>query len=342
MRSRECRTAIFLFTWLVSGAAVLIAPLVMFTVSRQQNSAHDYYQSLYQRQQELYVNQQSDGSSASSAASGNSVSSSANTNNASSSSYKRASSGGFDGTDDYWMDDWSRRKKANEQNDNCSYFWGCAYKNHEDLSYDDVPNWWVVGPKKGTANAGLQVFLTIVYVGFMVCGVIVLTRGSYVAIYRPASLKTLFPLLSVSIIASMLTIILVGFVPGMIAFEGVSLEENGWYGQIGILLFLTCFFWIIFAVGFSLVLYNETNRATRLCFDRVDLNDSIDNYKLHDDNDDGIVQKATIHSGKPGAKAASTLETRQQPSRLHVPIKNPLGSLFAKKKQTLIPDTDFS
>lgn len=270
MRSRELRAGLFLLAWVLAGAAVLITPLIVFTISRQQNSAQDYYQSLYERQQELYAKQQK--------------------------AQQNAAKGGY-GHDDYWTDDWTYRKKVNEETDNCSYLWGCGYKNHEDSANDDeVPNWWM-GEKEGEANFVLEACVTVVYIFdfLFICGV--LLRGIYVASYRPQALKSLFPLLLVSGIASMVVMMLVGFIPGMIAFEGASFEEHGWYGQVGILLFLTCFFWIFFTVGFSLVLYNETHRETKMCFDRVDGQDSLDTYTLQDDDDD-MVPRATISSGK--------------------------------------------
>jgi hypothetical protein len=326
------KSTFFIVSWTVCSLLALLTPLLVFVLSRSQNSVEDHYAELYVKRQKEYATQEM---------------------------YKQQSSQEY-AHDDYWTDDFVYRKKYNDEAENCSYLWGCAYKGKQvqQMTTDDdfVPMWWV-GDKHGEALFAFQVALTVLYVFvFCMAGGITL-HGIIMVLHEPENVRNMTSILAASGGFCILLILMVIFVPGTVAFEGIDLQENGWYGQVGILLIMTCFFWIIFSFSFAVIVRNQTARVSKLCFTPFDEEGNSDGYMIHDDPnigtkkivlkkvDEGEIQ-VTEEDEESVPEAAQTISfSPSKKDRIRsngLPKKFSIKSLINKSPRTRTMETELS
>lgn len=166
----------------------------------------------------------------------------------------------------------------NYRDNNCSWLFGCEYQSHKQAT---APSWWLFGSDETSESSpSLRAALAMVYLGSSVMFAGIIYFGFHTAVLvrldQFQNLDPLLPVLIVFSIFSALTMILIGCIGGMVDTQGREFVKHGWFGQVGILLFVTAFFWIIFSMTFILVIRTGLFRQ---CFFPLD---SIDNYELHD------------------------------------------------------------
>ena len=77
---------------------------------------------------------------------------------------------------------------------------------------------------------------------------------------------------------SFMTLFLLGGLEGGVQTEGPELEEQGFYGQFGVMMFLTNLFYAVFAAAFAIVFWI---RARRREVTKIEIDES--DYKIHDE-----------------------------------------------------------
>jgi hypothetical protein len=283
------RRHVFVTSWLLLGGLAWLVPLLIFAYSRRTHTLPaDYYNA-----------------------------SGANNNNAAAdddvgwSTYFAAQD---DDDDVQWQ---------NYRANNCSWLFGCAYRNH---SPAQPPRWWIClsdGSNDYVDSAALQAALALVYVGSSVLFGGILYFGCHMATLvrydQVQRMEALVPVLCVSCLYTLLIMVLMTHVGGLVDLEGEEFLSHGFYGQCSVLLFVTSFFWMVVSLLFGGLLQAKA----RCCFYP---SDSIDNYQLHDA---AVVstRQPPPRSRKNHSRAARSFAV-PSPRRAHMPT----SSVTAKKQ----------
>ena len=244
MAVRVLRRQWFTVSWLALGTLVWLVPLFLFVYSRLTHHLPENYEASMRNNNRRYYSNDDIGWGSYLGANGN------------------------DDDDIRWR---------NYRDNNCSWLFGCEYKAHAQPS---APRWWIGTDESSESSTSLRAALALVYLGSSVMFAGILYFGFHTAVLvgldQYQNLDPLLPVLMVFTVFSTLTMILIGCIGGMVATSGTEFLKHGWFGQVGILLFVTAFFWIIFSVIFIVVIRSGLFRA---CFFPLD---TIDNYQLHD------------------------------------------------------------
>ena len=283
MAVRVLRQQCFTVSWLAFGAFVWLWPLYLFIHSRlTHHLPNNYEQSIHNRG----YNGNNDDLGWGSYFGGN----------------------GNDDDDIRWR---------NYRDNNCSWLFGCEYQSHEQAK---APGWWLFGSDKSSeVSPSLRAALAMVYLGSSVMFAGILYFGYHTAVMVRAdqfqNLDPLLPVLVVFALFSALTMVLVGCIGGMVDTSGKEFMKHGWFGQMGILLFVTAFFWIIFSMIFIFVIRTG---FFRMCFFPLD---SIDNYQLQDMSPKG----GPSSPAKTEAAFAPRTRSRNNFDRPQSPASSPRG-----------------
>lgn len=274
---RQC----FTVSWLAMGALVWLLPLYLFVYSRLTHHLPNNYEGSIRNRGYNYNNygnhQQND--------------------DIGWGTYLGAN--GNDDDDIQWK---------NYKDNNCSWLFGCEYQSHKQAS---APRWWLFGSDEiSESSPSLRAALAMVYMGSSLMFAGILYFGFHTAVLvrldRYQNLDPLLPVLIVFAVFSALTMILIGCIGGMVDTSGREFVKRGWFGQVGILLFVTAFFWIIFSMIFITVIRTG---FFRLCFFPLD---TIDNYQLHD--------APAPANQRPMSPAKTAVATRTRIQESHYPV----------------------
>lgn len=143
-------------------------------------------------------------------------------------------------------------------------FWGGNNNNNNEDngggSQDaNIPWWWFSGRERDPEDEGrgalifVYIWSWLLFLSLVLYGNIVFQRGSDFEGLQGA-------LIMFANLAFMCLVLVAGL--GAIRVEGRELEETGWYGQFSVCLFLTCLFWLIDGLVFTMLL-RKPNKDTR-------------------------------------------------------------------------------
>ena len=215
------RRRCFVASWFALGALVWVLPLVCFVHSRLTNHLPDDYA----QRPSYYSNR------------GNNYN-------------DDLGWGSYFGQQD---DDDVRWK--NYRDNNCSWLFGCEYQAH---ARAQAPKWWIGSDETAESSAPLRAALSLVYIGssVMFAGIVYFGyQASLLVRYEQYyNLDPILPVLLVFAFFSLLVMVLIGCVGGMVDTAGKEFLQHGWFGQIGVLLFVTAFLWIAFSVLFMVLI----------------------------------------------------------------------------------------
>ncbi|CAB9506063.1 expressed unknown protein [Seminavis robusta] len=130
--------------------------------------------------------------------------------------------------------------------------------NCEQGSNDQTPWWWFGGGSRDPEDEGkgslifVYVYATALFVALTLYGNFVFRRNSDFGALQGA-------LLMFTNLAFLAMILVAGL--GVETDGGRDLEENGWYGQFSVCVFLTTLFWTIFGIVFVCLLRRNAARA---------------------------------------------------------------------------------
>ena len=173
----------------------------------------------------------------------------------------------------------------NYRDHNCSWLFGCAYQAHERVH---APKWWLGSNEVSESSASLRAALSLVYMGSSIMFAGILYFGYQITLVMNVdpfqNLYPLVPILSVFAGFSLLIIILICTVGGLVDTAGREILMHGWCGQIGVLLYVTAFFWILFCVIFVATIKSHVFQYY-FVHNHNNNNDSADGYQLQNSMD---------------------------------------------------------
>ena len=150
---------------------------------------------------------------------------------------------------------------GNQNNDCHWYNWGCSNQNQynnnqgsaDNRQEESAPWWWFgAGEDRRRDEFRANPALVFAYVWSLSVFVALLHFG-FQGVRNGHSKVVIVALLMFANLAFLLMVLLQG-VEGIVEVDGPELEENGFCGQMGVLMFLTCFFWLLFSVLFAFLL----------------------------------------------------------------------------------------
>jgi len=173
---------------------------------------------------------------------------------------------------------------GNQQNNNennnyqnagrCRWWqWGCNdnynYENAEEA--EDGSPWWWVWAEDERRREDVNPTLIIIYIWSVLVFLGIVCVG-HNAIRNNGNLNGLVAMLLIFANLSFLSMLFLGGLEGGVQDEGRELDEHGWYGQMGVLMFITNLFWTVFAVVFAFSLRRKAanQNVLTLEFDQRD------------------------------------------------------------------------
>jgi len=202
---------------------------------------------------------------------------------------------------------YSQNQYNNNQNLN-QYNWAYGGNFNDNTSNEPVeveetenmsPWWWAWGgqdsePRDRMVKALLVIYICClpVFIGILIYGVRIARTNNF------ERLHSLVPILFVSAMFTLVATILVGSIDGLVQSNGIELAEDGWYGQVGVLVYLTTLFWTIFAVMFGCLLRQKAFQHYR---------ETIDTYKMHEEPKEHSHVVPTVAEGSEASKADNSL-----------------------------------
>ena len=137
-------------------------------------------------------------------------------------------------------------------------FWGNNNNNNNNGEQgggsqdNQVPWWWFSASRERDPEDEGKGALIFVYIWSCLLFLSLVLYGNFV-VRRNSEFEGLQAALIMSTnLAFMVMIMVAGL--GAIRIEGRELEETGWYGQFSVCIFLTCLFWMINGIAFTVLL----------------------------------------------------------------------------------------
>jgi len=172
---------------------------------------------------------------------------------------------------------YEENQNGNGQNNNNYYYnsckwwqWGCRKRQYQYQQYQEggedqvqVPNWYLfIGgqteqdrrqQEENGQQAGSSGALKFVYVWSLILFVLVLAYGVFVLYKRRPTLGLMILMLLFASF-SLMNLLLMG--QGVIETDGRAMEDSiyGWYGQLGVLMVYTDFWYMMFCIVFVFAL----------------------------------------------------------------------------------------
>jgi len=238
---------VLLMSWLTSGVCSVVLPLLVFFISRM-----------------VYVNQNGD----------------ENENN---NGYYSCPWYKFWGCNNNNYNYNNEGENGNNNNNNgyynqnsCTWYkwWGCNnnYNYNEQQQEEDensAPWWWVWGNRERRRDdESASPALVFIYIWSLLLFASVFVYG-----YRSFrfggddNLKTVVGALVIFANYSFLSMFFLGGLEGGVQADGPELDENGFYGQFGVLMFMTYFFWFVFSTTFATIFYRRNAKSNVTAID---------------------------------------------------------------------------
>jgi hypothetical protein len=161
-------------------------------------------------------------------------------------------------------DDNNNNNNNDDENGNvCSWWqWSCRRNinnddqdgnNNDEDDENSAPWWWFWGEnERGGAEEESNGALVFAYVWSLLVFSGIMAYGYY-SYRRGADLNGVVASLIVFCQFSFISMFFLGGMEGGVEVEGKELEENGFYGQLPVLMFMTSLFWTIFSLVFAIV-----------------------------------------------------------------------------------------
>ena len=147
---------------------------------------------------------------------------------------------------------------------NCRWYqFGCSDNNdnQEQGSGDrqGAPWWWFGARDERRAEDSASPALILCYVWSIVLFAVILRYGS-IAVNGGNSLAVISSLVIFANLCFLMMVLLQG-VDGVVEVEGRQVEENGFIGQMGVLMFMTYFLWLLFSLVFVYLIRLREQRS---------------------------------------------------------------------------------
>ena len=171
-----------------------------------------------------------------------------------------------------------------DQNDqyqnNCRWYqWGCRqnYNGDGEQRQDEgngAPWWWWSGGEDQRREEGPSPAVVFCYCwSLLLFGTIL--YGGFQGIKTGRDVVVIAALFVFANLAFILMILMQG-VEGFVDADGPEMEENGFYGQLGVLMYMSYLAWLIFSVVFIFII---RRRASRANVTKIEIEPS--DYQIH-------------------------------------------------------------
>ncbi|KAL7569636.1 hypothetical protein ACA910_008294 [Epithemia clementina (nom. ined.)] len=158
--------------------------------------------------------------------------------------------GGNGGQNNNWNDGQNGGNDGNQwngQQTSCGWWQGwCGGNRDGNQQQGGIPWWWVFGGEDIPDDERTSPALKFIYIWSLVIFFLILHFGAK-AVIRGSIYATV---LALTVFAN-LALLSLFYICGL---DAIDLEGEGWYGQLGILMFLTNLFWLIFCTSFAIIL----------------------------------------------------------------------------------------
>lgn len=146
----------------------------------------------------------------------------------------------------WWQ--WSCRRAANNNGDDDNN----NNNNNNDQDEYSAPWWWLWSEEERDRDEDTNGALIFVYVWSLLVfgGIVAFGISSH---RRNADMNAVVAALVVFMQFSFLSLFFLGGMEGGVQSEGRELEDNGFYGQFPVLMFVTSLFWTVFSLVFAIV-----------------------------------------------------------------------------------------
>ena len=124
---------------------------------------------------------------------------------------------------------------------------------------DGLPWWWLWAHDDARREEETNPTMVFTYVWSIILFSGLIFYG-YRAYSRGSDLSGVVASLVVFANFSFLSMMFLGGLEGGVQADGPEIEEDGFYGQLGVLMYMTSFLWTIFAVVFAIVLYRKNSQ----------------------------------------------------------------------------------
>jgi hypothetical protein len=146
----------------------------------------------------------------------------------------------------WWQ--WSCRRANNGDDDNNN-----NNNDNNDQDENSAPWWWLWSEEERNRDEDTNGALIFAYVWSLIVfgGIMAFGFSSY---RRNADMNAVVAALVIFMQFSFISMFFLGGMEGGVQAEGKELEDNGFYGQFPVLMFMTSLFWTIFSLVFAIVL----------------------------------------------------------------------------------------
>jgi hypothetical protein len=151
----------------------------------------------------------------------------------------------------WWQ--WSCRRNNNDNDDNNN-------NNGDEDDENSAPWWWLWSEQERDRDEDTNGALIFAYVWSLLVfgGIMAFGFSSY---RRGADMNAVVAALVIFMQFSFLSMFFLGGMEGGVESEGKELEENGFYGQFPVLMFMTSLFWTVFSLVFAIVVRRMARHA---------------------------------------------------------------------------------
>jgi phosphate/sulfate permease len=178
----------------------------------------------------------------------------------------------------WWQ--WSCRRANNGDDDNNN-------NNNNDQDENSAPWWWLWSEEERNRDEDTNGALIFAYVWSLIVfgGIMAFGFSSY---RRNADMNSVVAALVIFMQFSFISMFFLGGMEGGVQSEGKELEDNGFYGQFPVLMFMTSLFWTIFSLVFAIVVRRMARHSG---VEVIEVGPS--DYKIQNDDDDK--EKTGVH-----------------------------------------------
>ena len=212
-------------------------------------------------------------------------------------SLRRQQQNNGDGNDDGNNNNNNNNNQDGDGYNRCRWWqWGCSNYYNEDgeqQQQDDgeersTPWWWFFGSeeerreREEEGRAGPALVFTYVWSLIVFCCILAFGCREIASARHGGSggdVSRVVVALVVYANFAFVTMLLIGGLEGGVQTEGRELEEQGFYAQFAVMMFLSNLFCLIFSVVFAIILTVRARRASSSTAEKIDVDES--DYQLH-------------------------------------------------------------
>jgi Na+/H+ antiporter NhaC len=195
-------------------------------------------------------------------------------------------------TEDQQQDDVQGNQDDDYAYNNCRWYqWGCSSNNNYNYQQQDgqrdgqndevrAPWWWWFASEEERRRrqeenrVNPSLILTYVWSLVLFCSIVYF---GYTALRRNSDLYRVVVALLIYANLSFITMLLIGGLEG-VQTEGRELEEQGFYGQFPVMMYMSSFIWVLFSLIYAFIFYSRARRGEKTVIE-VDESD----YQIHDE-----------------------------------------------------------